>query len=130
MRRVAIVLLLGLLVSGCATFFTSIQNPINRARLAEIESAYGAVLAVANGYRQLYKVNRCTVTSPESATNLCARRSVVILLQNADRRVQISLVAARRFISANPTLDASSILDALQTSVETMRQIENLNGVH
>ena len=118
-------LCLVLVLAGCA----SIQNPLNITRLADIESAYGIVLAAANAYRTVYTINPCTRSHPESATNYCARRSVVILLQGADRKAQIALRSARIFVANNPTLDAGSVIGVAQLAIDAMRQIEQQNGV-
>lgn len=126
MKRLLVSALVALSVSACAT----LQNPINLTRLAQVESAYGIALSLAVGYYQLYKINRCTTTHLESATNICARRSVVVKLQQADRTAQISLQAARKFVNDNPTLDAGALIDAASLAVDAFRQVETANGVH
>lgn len=123
MRKLAIVLCVGL--AACAR----IQNPLNVTRLAQTESAYGIALSAAVGYYSVYKINRCTKARPESAMNICARRSVVVKLQQADRSAQIALDAARDFVTNNPTLDAGSIISAAALAVETFRKVETDNGV-
>jgi hypothetical protein len=120
-----IVLALCLVLAGCSTF----QNPINTTRLAEVESAYGIALSAAVAYRSLYNINRCTASKPESATNICARRSVVLSLQKADREAQVALAAARTFVNNNPTLDASSVINVASQAVGVMRDIESINGI-
>lgn len=123
--RKFIFLLVAFALSACAT----IQNPLNVTKLAQIESAYGIALAAAVGYYELYKVNRCTVLRPESPTNFCARRSVVVKLQAADRKAFIAMHAARVFVHNNPNLDASSYISAASLAIGAMRQVEELNGV-
>lgn len=125
MKRLLIAIL-ALSVSACAT----LQNPINTTRLAQVESAYGIALSLAVGYYELYKVNRCTTTRLESATNICARRSVVIKLQQADRTAQVALQSAQKFVHNNPNLDAGALIDAANLAVDAFRQVEAANGVH
>jgi uncharacterized protein YceK len=118
MRKIIIALTLALSLGACAT----VQNPINSTQLATIESAYGVVLAGAVAYRNR---PRCTKTALESVSNLCARRSIVIRLQDADRQAQIALGKARVFTANNPTLDASSLLQAAQAAVNAFSQIQS-----
>lgn len=124
--RKLLVLFFVLTLSACA----SINNPLNLTRLAQIESAYGIALSAAVGYYRLYKINRCTQSRPESVANICARRSVVVALQQADKKAQVALTSAQRFVRANPTLNAGAVIDAAQLAVDAMRQIEQINGVY
>lgn len=123
MRKLALVFVLFL--TACAT----IQNPINTARLTSVESAYGVALSAAVGYYELYKVNRCTTSRPESPTNFCARRSVIVALQQADLKAQAAMQAARRFVIQNPTLDASFIITAAEAALSLFQAIEQQNGI-
>ena len=117
MKRI-IPFLLIFALAGCAT----VQNPISVSSLATIESAYGVALAGAVAYRNR---PRCTKTALESISNLCARRSIVLKLQAADRQAQIALGKATIFIKNNPTLDASALLAAAQASVDALNQIQS-----
>lgn len=122
LRAVAssVALLVFLALGGCAT--TPIRNPITTTQLATVESAYGVALAGAVAYRNR---PRCTKTALESISNLCARRSIVIRLQQADQKAQIALGKAAIFIRNNPTLDASSLIAAAQAAVELLNQIQS-----
>lgn len=124
MKRLA-ALCFAFALTACATF----PNPLTPSRLVQIESAYGVALAAAVGYYELYKRNRCTVTKPESFDNYCARRSVVIRLQQLDLRAQAAMQAAQRFVKRNPTLDASSVIDAAQTAIGAFQQFEAQAGI-
>lgn len=123
--RVIASLCLAFYLTACAT----VSNPLTPNRLVQLESAYGVALAVAVGYYELYKVNRCTVTRPESPTNYCARRSIVVKLQQADIRAQAALQAARKFVINNPNLDATAIISAAETAIAAFQQIEQQSGV-
>lgn len=111
-------LLLVLALAGCAT----VRNPVSTTELATIESAYGVALAGAVAYRER---PRCTKTALESVSNLCARRSIVVRLQQADRQAQIAIGKANIFIQNNPTLDASSLLQAARGAVDALNQIQS-----
>jgi len=112
-----------LLLSGCATY----QNPINTSELATVESAYGVALAVAVGYRQL---PLCRTGAPTTLTNVCARRSIVIKLQTADRVAQAALIQARSFVKNNPTLDAMTVITVARNAVASFQLVESTNGVN
>lgn len=124
--RKLLIALVALALAGCAT----IQNPLNITRLAQVESTYGIALSAANAYRTLYQVNRCKKGQLEAYNNVCARRSVVLQLQAADRKAKIALDAARAFVVNNPTVDAGSLIAAAQLAVDAFQKIEADNGVH
>lgn len=117
MKR-TIILALCLVLEAC----TTVRNPVSNTTLATIESAYGVALAGAVAYRNR---PRCTTTALESVSNLCARRSIVLKLQAADRQAQVALGKATIFIRNNPTLDASSVLQAAQGAVDALNQIQS-----
>lgn len=123
--------LVALSLGGCAGGklfgiipIAGVQNPVSNTRFTSIESAYGIALTAANAYADRYRSGfRCTKTNLESVTNLCARRSVVIKMQAADRDAQVALGKAKTFIANNPTLDATSLLDAAESAVSAFREI-------
>jgi hypothetical protein len=121
MRRM--LLALPLLLTGC---LSTIQNPVNDNDMAIVYSAYGSTLAVANAYRSL---PLCRTGSVFSASNLCAKRSVIVQLQKADRQARIAMNTAQIFINNNPTLSASSLIGIAQAAVSAFQQIEIANGV-
>ena len=119
-----LILALPLVLTGC---LATIQNPINNNDLAVVYSAYGATLAVANAYRSL---PLCRTGTVFSATNICARRSVIVQLQKADKQARIAISVAQNFINNNPTLSAASLVGVANASVAAFQQIEIVNGVH
>lgn len=132
MKKVLIAAFVALSLGGCVNGkvlgvippLGSVKNPVSVTRFATIEATYGIALTAANAYADRYrKGNRCTTTRLESLTNLCARRSIVLKMQAADRDARIAMGRAKTFITANPTLDATSLLDAAAAAVSTFQQI-------
>lgn len=118
-----LVIALPLLLTGC---FATIQNPINNNDMAIVYSAYGTVLAVANAYKSL---PLCHTGMPPTVTNICARRSVIVQIQAADRRAIYAINAAQQFINQNPTLSAWTMVSAANSAVAAFQQIETMNGL-
>lgn len=126
MKRIIIASLLGLALSACA-LFQGVQNPLNTNRLAAAESAYGIALSAAVAYRSL---PLCKAGTNATLANVCARRDVVIKMQAADKIAQVSLKTASQFVRANPTLDATSLISAVESAVSAFREIQAKEGVH
>src|SRR6266851_4567429 len=103
MKRIIIGLALVTTLAGCAT----VQNPITRAQLSDIEAGYGIALSFAAAYKRLPLCHTGTVASVSSP---CAQRSVIVRMQQADRSAHAAMVAARVFIRDNPQLDATSVI--------------------
>lgn len=120
MRLIALLLVLAL--AGCATM----NNPISQNSLANIEATYGVALSAANAYRNL---PLCKTGTTTSLTNVCARRSIVVKIQSAVTKAQAADLQLRAFVKNNPTLDASSLISALQSAVAFLQSIETSNGV-
>lgn len=136
MKRFIPLLIVGSLLGGCATtpfsstvsnFVTNgVANPINNDQLAAIISSYGVTQTAAIGYMGL---PRCTKTNNFSATNICSKRSVKVVIQTADRNASAAINRAINFIKANPTLDASSLIAAAAGAVDTFNQLAVQYGV-
>lgn len=120
MKRIIPLIILSLFLSGCAAF-AQFRNPIDITTLAQIESGYAITLSAAVSYRDA--CNKKII-----ARTTCA--PVVLKLQSADRKVQISLRQAREFIRGNPTLDARSLIEAVKRSVDAFKQVALANGVN
>ncbi len=130
-----LVICLALSLGGCATPFgtrvstfltTGVANPVGNDQLAAIISSYGVAQTAAIGYMGL---PRCTKTNNFSATNICSKRSVKVIIQAADREASGAINAAVEFTRANPTLDASSLIDAASAAVAKFNQLETTYGV-
>lgn len=127
MRKILLALTLSLSIAGCATMpdgtkvflpTASIANPATPASLYDIKATYAIAATAAATYNDRYRAgNRCTKTRPESLTNLCSRRSVVLRIQQADRVATAALAKATAFVTNNPTLDASDAITAAREAV-------------
>lgn len=134
MRKIILAVALSLSLAGCVkgpggmTIFlptASVKNPVTAASLYDIKATYIIAQAGGDAYIQRYRDGfRCTKTRLESVTNLCSRRSIVIKMQNADRKAQIALGRADAFIRDNPTIDASAVISAAQSAVSAFYEIQ------
>ncbi len=123
MKKLISIFCLITFITACST----IPNPINTNRLAEIESTYGIALTIAVAYRN---TRLCKRTEVVTLTNFCAYRSVILKLQDADKKAQIALIAARKIVRENPSdLNALDVLNIAEDAVYTFQEIEKLNGV-
>lgn len=122
MRKLAFVLAATLALGGCAqlqNFFSTVTNPITADNLVQAELAYGAVLAVAVGYR----------TSCVARTIPPSCRTVVPKLQAADQKVQGALVAAKNFIKNNPTISPATSISAVELAIADFQAVQATYGV-
>src|SRR5689334_22266416 len=113
MKRILIIALT-LSLGACAT----VKNPITNNTLGTIIDTYGIADAAFIAYKSL---PRCTKTNNFSATNICHKRSVLVAGQNYDSAVNSAINKAVAFQRANPTLDASSYIQAAQTALDTFK---------
>jgi hypothetical protein len=129
MKHMLAIILLGLSMAGCSTpggqgftrlITAGIANPLTPTALSDVKSAYGIALAAAVAYRER---PRCTKTHLESVTNLCARRSIVVKLQQADIKARAALDKADMFIADNPTLNAGSVIQAASLAVSAFQGV-------
>jgi hypothetical protein len=137
MRRIILALTLTLAVAGCVkgpggtTIFlptASVTNPVTPMSLYDLKATYAIAQAGADTYIQRYRDGfRCTKTRLESVTNLCSRRSIVVKMQDADRKAGIALGRVEVFVRDNPTIDASAVLAAAQSAVTAFYQIQQGN---
>lgn len=108
-------LLLALGLSACATF----QNPVNQSQLTTVEAAYGTALSIAVAYR-----DACAQRIIPSSC-----RPIVVQMQNFAAKAQGAIVAARTFVSNNPTLSAVTVLTAAQQAVGDFQAVQAQYGV-
>jgi len=128
-------LIASLYLGGCTTPFgtftqkiltTGVANPVGNDTLAGIISSYGVTQTAAIAYMNL---PRCTKTNNFSATNICSKRSVKVVIQAADENASSAINAAVEFTRANPTLDATAVLTAASNAVDTFNKLAIQYGV-
>jgi len=106
----------------------SVANPVTPMSLYDLKATYAIAQAGADIYIQRYRDGfRCTKTKLESVTNICSRRSIVVKMQDADRKAGIALGRVEIFVRDNPIIDARSVLSAAQASVTAFYQIQQGN---
>lgn len=121
MKR-AFIVGIALLVASCAT----IKNPITNNQLGGVIDGYGIADSAFLAYRGL---PRCTIFDNFSITHICRKRSVLVAGQQLDAKVNKAINDAVRFQRANPSLDASSFVQAAQTALDEFKAFETTNGV-
>lgn len=133
MKRFLVAACLALSLGACAQLqnavgiaTTSVSNPISLNQLAAVESSYAAILSVAVKYRRL---PLCRTGETEfSGPTLCARRSVVVQIQSANRTAHAAILTARNFVRRNPTVDASAVIAAAVDAVSRFRAVVPTTG--
>ena len=111
--RIAIVFAAALSLSGCA-LFQSMSNPINTTTLYDLEAGYYTAQQIALAYKAL---PLCQTGTQPSVSNICAKRSVIVVIQANARKAQAALAALRDFVKNNPTLNAASLISATQLAI-------------
>jgi len=109
------------LVLGLALFLgacTSWQNPVTQSRMDFLDSAWGAALAVTNGY-----VDSCrNRLLPPSC------RPIVQKIQVAAVPVQAAIVQARAF-AKNPSISSTDLITAAQGALDNYKALQAKYGV-
>lgn len=122
MRRFFLVAAMALSLAGCATtggaLTLSTSNPVKVNQLAAVEAGYGAALSVALKYKHL---PLCKTGTNELSGALCARRSVIVKIQSANRVAHASVVTARNFVRQHPTVDATAVISTAMDAVSQFR---------
>jgi len=115
-------MLCGLALAGCQTTLPSlnISNAVAMNTVYGIENAYGIAINAGNAYKAL---PLCKTGTTPSATNICARRSVIVNLQNAMGRARLAVNNAVTFQKAYPTLDVTNVVAAAQTALNDVRAV-------
>lgn len=117
-----LILALVLNLGACAQvqkFKDEIVATVTPTNINKVQDAYGAALALAVGYR-----------------DLCQRKvidkscwNVIAMLQPYENKAYNAVTAARNFVTANPNLDATSLLNAALSEISALRTAEANNGV-
>jgi hypothetical protein len=114
MRKIisALALTAAAALAGCASF--NINTATSRNTLYGITNAYGVLLSGANAYKSL---PLCKTGTQPSLTNICAKRSLIVQIQAADKKAIAAINDADNFIKAYPTVDATNVIQAAQTAL-------------
>lgn len=120
MKKILLALVLSISLSGCAAL-AQFRNPVDITTLAQIESSYALALTGAVAYHDACEKKIIVRTT-------CA--PVVAKLQAADKKVQIALINARKFIKENPTVSAISVIELVKNAVTAFRQIAVESGAN
>lgn len=108
--RVFLVLVTMLALAGCASF----KNPITLTTQYDIEAGYLTAENIAVAYRNL---PLCKTGTTPSLTNVCARRSVIVKIQQTAAKAQAAVLALRNFTKNNPTLSPLGAISAAQAAL-------------
>lgn len=118
MKKILAILFVGIFVAGC----TYKDNPISRNELAVIYSGYGVALSAAVAYRNL---PLCV----KGGTKICAKREIIYKLQNADKKVQLSLNEVNNFVKNYPQLSPVAYIEAAKSSIRVFQAVLVENGI-
>jgi len=107
----------------------SVANPVSNNDLGGAISTLGILDSALIAYRGL---PRCTILHNFSVTNICYKRSVLVIAKDYDAKANLAINKAVQFQRSNPTLDASSYITAAIAAVDvfkTFAKNNNLPGV-
>jgi hypothetical protein len=112
-----------LIVSDCAALKPlNLQSTVSLNALQAAEGAYGTVLTAENVYKQLPLCHLDNSVPPP-----CAKRSIIVRLQAADRQALSAVRSAIAFVNKYPTVDPTNVIGAVNAALANIQNI--LNGV-
>lgn len=134
MKKLLAVFLITFSLGGCASgdianrfnLFTSIQNPISNDDFYYAKTAYAALALPVANYREL---PLCKKSKPFSLAYICARRSVIVKLQELDAIAYEALKTADEYIASNQTINLASFVSAAKIAVAAYKKYATDNGV-
>lgn len=120
--RVVAALALSLALANCTTVLPSvnISNAVALNTVYGVANAYGIAVNAANAYRAL---PLCATGTRPSATNICAKRWVIVNLQSAMSRARLAVNNAVAFQKAYPTLDVTNVVAAAQAALSDVQAV-------
>ncbi|CEG08456.1 hypothetical protein BN961_01871 [Afipia felis] len=120
--QVAAALALSLALANCTTVLpsVSISNAVALNTVYGVANAYGIAVNAANAYKAL---PLCATGTRPSATNICAKRSVIVNLQGAMSRARLAVNNAVAFQKAYPTLDVTNVVAAAQAALSDVQAV-------
>jgi hypothetical protein len=122
------------ILTGCASnpftdrinLFASVQNPVSKDDFYLAKTAYAALALPVANYREL---PLCKKSKPFSLAYICAKRSVIVKLQELDTKAYDALATAEAYINSNQTLNLASLISAAKIAVNTYKKYAADNGV-
>ena len=134
MKKIIAVFLIAFSLGGCASgdianrfnLFTSIQNPVSTDDFYYAKTAYAALALPVANYREL---PLCKKSKPFSLAYICARRSVIVKLQEFDAKAYEALTTADAYIASNQTVNLASVISAAKLAVAAYKKYATDNGV-
>lgn len=113
----------GLALGGCQSVglpSLNLNTAITLNTIYGIENAYGIAVNAANAYKAL---PLCKTGTVPGATNICAKRSVIVNLQSVMRRARLAVNNAVTFAKAYPAVDITNVIAAARTALIDVQQI-------
>lgn len=108
-------------LAGCLPTL-NIASQVNLNTMEGVVSGYGIILNAERTYKAL---PLCKTGTAPSVTNICAKRSIIVRLQGADREANAAINYANAFIKANPTIDATQYISAASQAVTALQAVLN-----
>lgn len=99
-----------------------IASQVNLNTEAGILSGYGIVVNAENALKAL---PLCLTGTVPSITNICAKRSVINRLQNADKTMNTSINTLVAFVKNNPSASPSQYISTAQNALLAVQTILN-----
>jgi hypothetical protein len=123
MKKLVIALAFAIGVAGCSSLPTlNIGNQVNLNTIEGVVSGYGILLNAENTYKAL---PLCKTGTTPSITNVCAKRSIIVRLQSADKIANTAVNTAVSFVKSNPSVDPSQYLTAAQNALTALQTVLN-----
>ncbi len=112
----------GLALAGCQTTLPTINisNAVALNTVYGVVNAYGLAVTAADAYKAL---PLCATGTKPSATNICAKRSVIVNLQSAMARARTAVNNLVAFQKTYPTLDITNAVSAAQTALYDVQSV-------
>jgi hypothetical protein len=113
-------------LAACDMPTLNVASQVNLNTEAGIIAGYGVVLNAERAYKSL---PLCKTGTKPSVTNICAKRSVVVRLQNADRVANTAINQMTQFVKNNPNISPDGYLGAARSAILSIQTILNAEAV-
>lgn len=122
MKKILVVALAALWLGGCGA---GIKNPITSANIYQTKLVYAATETAAAKYNDYCWARPYAVLMTDPiAKPICAnRRPVRRAIKSASITAGNAIDKADAFVTKNPTLDATSLIDAATSAVSAFRNV-------